>query len=158
VLRHGRALFIVFLLTVVWSERMTLFWAARFIVVVTVIAMLRQAAAAGPLLWINPTTGGGAAWGLGLLKAWLGICRFELAGALVARQCGCACPALHHLRRHGRTALSTNIEPKVGLVLAAGRLQGQPSLGRLGLVTLATLVVRLGLRRLGSSKPTEKRR
>jgi hypothetical protein len=54
-------------------------------VVVTVIAMLRQAAAAGPLLWIYPTTGGGAAWALGLLKARLGICRFKLAGALVAR-------------------------------------------------------------------------
>ena len=31
------------------------------------------------------------------------IRRFELAGALVAWQRGNGCPALHHLRRHGRT-------------------------------------------------------
>ncbi len=84
---------------------------------VTMITVLSEAAAAVPLLWINPTTRGGAAWALGL-KACLGIRRFELAGALVAQQCGCACPALHHLRRHGRTTVSTNIAPKVDLVLA----------------------------------------
>ena len=82
---------------------MTLFWVTRLIIVVTVIMILREAAAAGPLLWINLTTGGAATWALGLLRAWLGICWFELAGALVARQCGCTGPALHHLRRHDRT-------------------------------------------------------
>jgi hypothetical protein len=45
-------------------------------------------------------------------------------------------------------ALSTNIAPKVDPVLAIGRLQGQASIGRLRLVTLATLVIRLGLGRL----------
>jgi hypothetical protein len=133
--------------SVIGSEKVKLFWVARLIVVVSVVAMLRQAAAAGPLLWINPTTGGGAAWALGL-KVWLGIRRFELAGALVVWQCGCACPAVHRLRRHSRTALSTNIASQVDPVLAAGRLQGQPSIGRLGLVTLP----------LGISTPTEKRR
>jgi len=64
---------------------MTLFWVTRLIIVVTVIRILEEAAAAGPLLWINLTIGGAAAWALGLLKAWLGICWFELAGALVAR-------------------------------------------------------------------------
>jgi len=117
------------------------FWATCSIVVVTVITMLRETAAAGPLWWINPTTGGGAAWALGL-KAWLGICRFELAGALVVRQCRCACPALHHLRRRGRTHL---IGSMVRFELAVGQRQGQSSIGRLGLVTLVTLVVRLGL-------------
>ncbi len=39
-----------------------MFWATRSIVAVTVVTMLREAAAAGPLLWINPTTRGGAAW------------------------------------------------------------------------------------------------
>ncbi|KAL2752770.1 hypothetical protein ACRALDRAFT_1065813 [Sodiomyces alcalophilus JCM 7366] len=108
--------------------------------IVTMTTMLREVAAAGPLLWINPATGGGAASTLGL-KAWLGIRRLEFAGALVVRQCGCACTAFHHLRRHGRTgravvcleigiALSTNITPKVDLVLAGGRLQGQSSIGR----------------------------
>lgn len=81
---------------------MRVFWATRSILVVTVITMLREAAAAGPLLWINPTTGGGVAWALGL-NVWLSICRFELAGALVARLCGCTCLALHPLRRHDRT-------------------------------------------------------
>ena len=61
---------------------MRVFWATCSIVVVTVITMLREAAAAGPLWWINPMTGGGAAWALGL-KAWLGICWFKLASALV---------------------------------------------------------------------------
>jgi hypothetical protein len=90
--RRDRTLFI---LSVVRSERMTLFWAVSLSVVVTVIAMLRQAAAAGPLLWINPTTtGGGAIWALEL-KAWLGVRRIEsgirrfgLVGALVVRQRG----------------------------------------------------------------------
>ncbi len=114
-----------------------MFWAACSIVVVTVITTLREAAAAGPL------TGGGAAWALGL-KAWLGICRFELASALVVRQCGCACPALHHLRRRGRTHLIGRVV--VCFELAVGWRQGQSSIGRLGLglVTLVTLVVRLG--------------
>ena len=94
-------------------------------------------------------TGGGAAWALGL-KAWLGICRFELAGALVVRQCRCACPALHHLRRRGRTHL---IGSMVRVELAVRQRQGQSSIGRLGLVTLVTLVVRLGL-----EKPTTKPR
>jgi hypothetical protein len=49
--------------------------------------------------------------------------------------------------------LSTNIAPKVDLVLAVGRLQGQSSIGRLGLVALD---VHLGLERLGISKLTEK--
>jgi hypothetical protein len=71
-------------------------------IIVTMTTMLREAAAAGPLLWINPTTGGGAAWTLGL-RAWLGIRRFDLAGALVVRQCGCACPVLLRSWRHGRT-------------------------------------------------------
>ncbi|KAK3680835.1 hypothetical protein B0T22DRAFT_445847 [Podospora appendiculata] len=71
---------------------MTWFWVTRLIVEVTVIRvtvirMLREAAAARPLSWINPPAGGGAAWALGL-KAWLGIRRFELADALVVRQCG----------------------------------------------------------------------
>ena len=109
--------------------------------------MLREAVAAEPLL-INSTTGGGAARALGL-NTWLGIHRFELAGALVIWQCGYACPAVHHLRRHGRTALSANIVPKVDLILAGGRLQGCSSIGRLGLVTL---VVRLDCSRLGISK------
>ena len=65
---------------------MTLFLVTRLIVIVTVITMLREAAAAGPLLWINLTAGGGAAWALGL-KAWLGTRWFELAGALVVQQC-----------------------------------------------------------------------
>ncbi len=43
---------------------MRLFWAIRSIVIVTVITMLREAAAAGPLLWIKPTTWGSAAWAL----------------------------------------------------------------------------------------------
>ncbi|KAK4095715.1 hypothetical protein N658DRAFT_502416 [Parathielavia hyrcaniae] len=64
--------------------------------------MLREAAAAGPLLCISPTTGGGAAWALGL-EVWLGIRRFELAGALVVRLYGCGCPALLRSWRHGRT-------------------------------------------------------
>ncbi len=119
-----------------------MFWATRSIVVVTVITMLREAAAAGPLLWINPTTGGGVAWALGL-NAWLGICRFELAGALVARQCGCICLALHHLRRHGKTHVIGRVV--VRFELAVVRRQGKSSIGRLGLVTLVTLVVRLGL-------------
>ena len=49
---------------VVRSERMAVFWVARLTVVVTVIVMLREAAVAEPL-WINPTTGSGAAWALG---------------------------------------------------------------------------------------------
>jgi hypothetical protein len=102
-------------------------------------------------LWTDPATGGGAASTLGL-KAWLGIRRLEFAGALIVRQCRCACPAFHHLRQHGSTgravvcfeigiALSTNIAPKVDLVLAGGRLQVQSSIGRLRLVTLVILVV-----------------
>lgn len=86
---------------------MTLFWvwAARLIVVVTVIAMLRHTAAAKPLLWINPTTGGGAARALGR-KARLGIHRFEVGGALFVPWRGCAsCPTLRHLRRRGRAHL-----------------------------------------------------
>jgi len=125
------------------------------IAIVTMTTMLREVAAAGPLLWINPATGGGAASTLGL-KAWLGIRRLEFAGALVVRQCGCACPAYYHLRRHGRMgivvvrfgigiALSANIALKVGLVLAGGRLWGQSSSGRLGLVTLTALVARFGV-------------
>jgi hypothetical protein len=51
-------------------------------------------------------------------------------------------------------ALPTNIAPKVDPVLAVGELQGQSSIGRLGLVILATLIVRLGLGRRGISKPT----
>jgi hypothetical protein len=39
--------------------------------------MIREVGAAGPLLWTDPTTGGGAASTLGL-KAWLGIRRLEL--------------------------------------------------------------------------------
>jgi hypothetical protein len=38
---------------------MTFLWVILLIVVVTVITMLREAVAAGPLLWINPATGGG---------------------------------------------------------------------------------------------------
>jgi hypothetical protein len=114
---------------------------------------LREAAAAGPLLWINPTAGGGAAWALGL-KAWLGICRFELAGALVVRQRGCACPALRYVRPHGRTNPIGRMV--VRLELAVRRLQGQCSIGRLGLVTLNTLVIYRSLRRLGISIPTVK--
>ena len=57
------------------------FWAVRSILVM-VIRMLREAAAAGPLLWINPTTRGGAAWVLGL-KAWLGIRRSERGWTVV---------------------------------------------------------------------------
>jgi hypothetical protein len=80
------------------------FWATcSIVVVIMVIAMVRQATAAGSLLYINPMAGGAAAWALGPMKAWFGICRFEPAGALVARQCGCTCLALYHLRRHGRT-------------------------------------------------------
>ena len=40
-----------------------MFWVTR--VVVAVIMMLREAEVAGPLLWIDPTTGGGGAWALG---------------------------------------------------------------------------------------------
>lgn len=72
----------------VWNERMAAFWIARLNAVAVVVTMLSEAAAAGPLLRINHTTGGGAAWGLGR-KLWLSIRRFELAGALVARQCRC---------------------------------------------------------------------
>ena len=129
------------------------FWAVRSIVV-TVIRMLREAAAAGPLLSINPTTGGGAAWVLGL-KAWLGIRRFELAGALVVRQRGYACPALRYLRRRGRTHPIGRMV--VRFELAVGPLQGQSSIGRLGLVTLNTLVYR-GRKRLGHLIATAKRR
>jgi hypothetical protein len=129
--------------SVVWSKKAMVFWAACSVVVVTVIARLRGAVAAGPLWWINPMTGGGAAWALGL-KAWLGICRFELAGALAVRQCRCVCLALHHLRRRGRTHL---IGSMVRFELAAGQgqRQGQSSIGRLGLVTLVTLVLLLSL-------------
>ena len=81
---------------------MVAFWFACLSAVAAVIIMLREAAAAGPLLCINYTTRGGAVWTLGL-KASLGICRFELAGALAIRQCGCTCPALYHLRRYSRT-------------------------------------------------------
>ncbi len=96
---------------------MRMFWAVRSIVVVTVITMLREAVAAGPLLWINPTTGGGAAWALGL-KAWLGICRFELPGApLVVWQCRGACLALYRLRRRGRTCLIGRIIVRSELVV-----------------------------------------
>ncbi len=119
-----------------------MFWATRSILVVTVITMLREAAAAGPLLWINPTTGGGIAWALGL-NAWLGICRFELADALVARLYGCMCLALHPLRRHDRIYIIGRVV--VRFELAVGRRRGKSSIGRLGLVTLVTLVVRLGL-------------
>jgi len=73
---------------------MTLIWAARLIIIVTVIVILRQAAAPGPLLWISPTTGDGPVWAGGL-KPWLGNRRIEfdnrrfgLAGALVVRQHG----------------------------------------------------------------------
>jgi hypothetical protein len=66
---------ILILLSVVRNERMTSLWLTRQIVVVMVIGMLREAAAAGPLLWVNPTTGNGVAWALEL-KVWLGICRF----------------------------------------------------------------------------------
>ena len=65
------------------------------IAIVTMTTMLREVrevrdvGAAGPLSWTDPATGGGAALTLGL-KAWLGICWFELAGALVVRQCRCA--------------------------------------------------------------------
>ena len=109
------------------------FWAVRSILVM-VIRMLREAAAAGPLLWINPTTRGGAAWVLGL-KAWLSIRRLELAGALVARQRGWMV---------------------VRFELAVGPLQGEPSIGRLGLVTLNTLVYR-SRKRLGHLIATAKR-
>ena len=81
-----------------------MFSVACLIAVAAAIMVLREA---GPLLWINLTTGGRAAWALGL-KAWFGILRFELAGALFVRQCGCACPALH-LRRHGRTILLSSV-------------------------------------------------
>jgi len=114
-------------------------WAPCSIVVVTVIMRLREAAAAGPLWWINPMAGGGTAWALGL-KA----CRFQLAGALVVRQYRCACLALHHLRRRGRTYLLGSM---VRVELAVRQQQGQSSIGRLGLVTLITLVVRLSLKK-----------
>ncbi len=112
------------------------------IAIVTMTTMLIEAAAAGPLLWINPTTGGGAAWALGL-KAWLGTRWFELAGALVVRQCRCACPALYHLRRRGRIHLTGRM--LVRFELAVGRRQGQSSIGRFGLITLVALVGRPGL-------------
>ena len=64
-----------------------MFWAACLVIIVTVVAVLGQAAAAGPLLWVDPAAGGGAAWAAGL-KAWLGICRFGLAGSLVVQQHG----------------------------------------------------------------------
>ncbi|EAQ91650.1 predicted protein [Chaetomium globosum CBS 148.51] len=67
------------------------------IAIVTMTTMLREVrgvGAAGPLSWTDPATGGGAASTLGL-KAWPGICRFELAGALVIRQfMGEACDSL----------------------------------------------------------------
>jgi hypothetical protein len=47
----------------------TLFWVTHLIIVVTVIRILREAVAAGPLLWINLTARGAATWALGLLKA-----------------------------------------------------------------------------------------
>lgn len=50
--------------------------------------------------------------------------------------------------------MSTNNALEVDPVLDVGRLQGQPSIGRLRVVTLATLVVHLGLGRLGIWKPT----
>ncbi|KAK4150855.1 hypothetical protein C8A00DRAFT_36504 [Chaetomidium leptoderma] len=57
----------------------------RFELAGALVARQREeAAAAGPLWWIDPMTGGGAAWALGL-KVWPGICRFELAGALVVQ-------------------------------------------------------------------------
>ena len=87
-------------------------------------------------------TGGGAAWALGL-KAWLGTRWFELAGALVVRQCRCACPALYHLRRRGRIHLTGRM--LVRFDLAVGRRQGQSSIGRFGLITLVALVGRPGL-------------
>ncbi len=136
---------------------MTLFWAARLSVAVTVITILRKAAAAGPLLWINPTTGGGTAWALGL-KAWLSICRFELASALVVRQCGCACPALHHLRRRGRIHPIDRMAVRFELAVRRLQLQGESSIGQLGLATLNTLAVYRGMKRLGISTPTVIRR
>lgn len=81
---------------------MAVFWVACLTVVVTVIVMLREAAVAEPLLWINLTTGSGAAWALGP-KAWLGPRWFELAGAFVFREWGCGCSALIRSWRHGRT-------------------------------------------------------
>jgi hypothetical protein len=85
--QHDKTLFIL-LSPTVWNERMTIFWVA-----------CQNAAAAVVLFWINPTIGGGAARALGPKAC---IRRFELAGALVVRQCGCACLALHHW--HGRLA------------------------------------------------------
>jgi hypothetical protein len=87
---------------VVRSERMAVFWVARLTVVAMVIVMLREAAVPEPLLWIDPTTGSGAAWALGP-KAWLGPRWFELAGAFVLREWGCGCPALIRSWRHVRT-------------------------------------------------------
>lgn len=56
--------------------------------------------------------------------------RFELASALVIRQCGCACPALRHLRRRGRTHLVGKMV--VRFELAVGRRQGSPASADLG--------------------------
>ena len=51
--RRGRGLLIVFLYSIVQVERMMLVWVIRLIVLITVVTMLREAAAAGLLFWIK---------------------------------------------------------------------------------------------------------